>query len=76
MGRKIPNKKLCLAVNIKPLEGDSVSTGTDGSTGVSVLWRDWTFAGSEAALRWAALSFWNSRSLYHSVTELTPHENK
>lgn len=46
--RKIPKKKLLLAWNIKPLEGVSVSAGTDRSIGISVLWRDWNFAGSEA----------------------------
>lgn len=47
MGRKIPKKTLCLAV--KPLEGVSVSAGTDRSIGISVLWRNWNFAGSEAS---------------------------
>lgn len=46
--RKIPKKKLCLAVNGKP-PGVSVSAGTDGSIGISELWRDWNIAGSDTS---------------------------
>ena len=38
---KIPEKKLCRAVNKKLLEGISVSVETDGLMGISVLWGDW-----------------------------------
>lgn len=39
--------KLCLAVNKKLLEGDSVSSENDGPIGISVLWREWNFVASE-----------------------------
>lgn len=41
-----PDKKLCLAVNRK-LERVSMSAETNGLIGISVLWRDGNFVGSE-----------------------------
>ena len=43
---KIPEKKLCLVVNQKLLQGVSVSSETNGPAGNSVPWRDWNFVGS------------------------------
>jgi hypothetical protein len=46
---KIPEKKLCRAVNKKLLEGISVSVETDGLMGISVQCRDGNFVGSDAS---------------------------
>lgn len=55
---------------------ESASAETDGLIGSSVLWRDWNFVGLELTLSWASVRFWNSSSLPHSVSELTPSDIK
>lgn len=56
---------------------ETVSVKTDGPIGISVLWNDWTFAGSETLFyRGLILAFWHSHSSPHSVSELTSHANK
>lgn len=40
---KIPEEKLCLAMNERPWEG--VCAETDGTTGHLILWKDWNFTG-------------------------------
>lgn len=48
----------------------------DRPAGISVLWRDENFVGSEANVPRASYTFWNSHSLLHFVSEPTPRNNK